>query len=224
MLKNKFNNFINTEKTQEYFKKLIKSLKIEQKTHKIYPPENLWFRCLTYFEPEDTKLIIIGQDPYHQESVADGLAFSTSCIKTPASLKNIIREIINDYPSSIIQTNSLESWAKQGVLLINSILTVRENEPLAHKDIGWEIFTTNLLRFVLRNNPNVIFGVWGTNALKIVKSLQAENLVSNAQIVYTSHPSPLSYAHGSSCFKNSGFFKKINEKLKKKIDFSLRKE
>ncbi|MBZ4212851.1 uracil-DNA glycosylase [Mycoplasma sp. U97] len=219
-MKNKFKNFLDNESKKDYFIELFKKIANERKTNNVFPDDNLIFESLNYCEPEDIKLIILGQDPYYTKGYADGLAFSSAIDKCPKSLSNIIKELKKDYPMSIINTYSLKSWAKNGVLLLNTILTVNENKPKSHANFGWEIFVKNLLSFILKVNKKAIFGIWGNEALKVVK-----NIVDSERIIYLSHPSPFSYDKGRNSFKDSSFFKKVNEKLENDpINFDIRKE
>lgn len=224
MKQNSFLWFIQNEKNKDYFLRLYTFLSIEGKKYNIWPTEKDRFKALEFFKPSETKVIILGQDPYHQARQADGLAFSTKLNKCPRSLANIIKEINKEYPQALIETYSLEHWAKQGVLLLNTILSVRENEANSHTNQGWEIFIMNLLKFVLEWNSNVIFALWGLQAQNFIKPLIKEGLIDPNNVLCTSHPSPLSYARGNNSFKNSQIFTKINNKLNKSIDFSLRKD
>lgn len=224
-MKNKFLCFIEQEKQKEYFKKLLKKIENESKTHNVFPQKENWFRCLKYFEPEEIKLIIIGQDPYFLKGQADGLAFSTELNVCPRSLNNIFKELKKDYEDIKIETYSLEQWARQGVLLINATLTVNENAAGSHRNFGWEIFLDNLLNFIFKNNPKVITGIWGNEAHEIMEPIiKKYNLKENERYIKTSHPSPLSYSRTNRSFKDSKFFKRVNNLLDKPIDFNLRKE
>ncbi|WP_029513260.1 uracil-DNA glycosylase [Mycoplasmopsis primatum] len=218
-MKNKFWDFIEHERNQEYFQNLMKKIEIEKQRHNVFPEDKNIFECLKYCEPEDLKLIIIGQDPYYLKDQADGLAFSTQNKQCPKSLQNILKELKKDYPNTIIETYSLKSWAKQGVLLLNSSLTVNENMPKSHSNFGWKIFVSNLLDYIIKLNNKVIFGIWGNDALALVK-----NKIDNNRIIFTTHPSPLAYAKTNHSFKDSNFFIKVNNKLEEKINFDLRKE
>ncbi|MBU4689945.1 uracil-DNA glycosylase [Mycoplasma zalophidermidis] len=224
MPKNKFDTFLNIEKKKNYFIELQSKLRQEEINYEIYPAEKDRFRALKFFEPEDTKLIILGQDPYYLAGQADGLAFSTRQNKCPRSLNNMLKELIKDYPNSIIETYSLESWAKQGILLINTTLSVRSKTPNSHSALGWDIFVKNLIKYVIGFNPKVLFGLWGKQAQDFVKEFIDLKLISRDQIIACSHPSPLSYSRSTNSFKDFNFYKKVNQKLTKPIDFSLRKE
>lgn len=222
--KNKFYDFLENESKQDYFKLILEKVDKSSKNSVIWPKKSNWFRALTFFEPNETRLIIIGQDPYHNPNQADGLAFSTRLQKCPKSLANIIKEVKKDYPNSIFETYSLDFWAKQGVLLINTVLTVEEFKANSHKDIGWQQFVFKLIEFIANINQNVIFGLWGKQSYQFIKPLIESSKISENQIIYTSHPSPLSYARTNQSFKDSNFFIKVNSKLTKSIDFSMRKE
>ncbi len=218
-MKNKFDEFIENESKKEYFIDLFALIENESKSNNIFPSKDKIFECLKYSNPEELKLIIIGQDPYYKKGYADGLAFSTENKHCPKSLENIITELKKDYPSSLVETFSLKSWAKNHILLLNSVLTVSEDKPNSHSGFGWEIFISNLLDFILELNSNVIFGIWGKKAYSLIK-----DKVDDKRVIYTSHPSPLSYSKTNHSFKDSNFFKKVNAKLTNPIDFSIRKE
>ncbi|UUD35145.1 uracil-DNA glycosylase [Mycoplasmopsis caviae] len=223
-MKNSFKEFLKQEEVKEYYKELIGKIKVEEKKNNIFPPESLRFEALNYFEVEETKLIIIGQDPYYLKGQADGLAFSTQSDKCPKSLQNILKELKKDYPETIIETFSLKSWVKQGVLLINTCLSVNENSPLSHKNFGWEIFVINLIKQILSKNKNVIFGIWGNDAKKVLEIVQKDYKIDEKQIIITSHPSPLAYSKTSNSFKDSKFFKRVNSQLTNPINWDLRKD
>ncbi|WP_406615987.1 uracil-DNA glycosylase [Mycoplasmopsis hyopharyngis] len=215
-MKNSFLSFVTNESKKPYFIKLQERINQEAKNHVIYPEQKNIYRALNFFEANETKVIILGQDPYPAPNQADGLAFSTYDSKTPKSLQNMIKEIKKDYPEAVFETNLLDYWATQKVLLLNTCLSVNQNYPNSHKNFGWETFVINLLNFVIEQNPNVLFGILGNNAKNIVSKL---NIPEENKII-SSHPSPLGYYQG---FENSHFFKKINDKLEQKIDFSIRK-
>lgn len=218
-MKNKFAEFINDESQKPYFIELMASIDKEKSKFNVFPSDEKIFECLKYSSPEKLKLIIIGQDPYYKKGFADGLAFSTENSKCPKSLENILVELKKDYPESVIETFSLKSWAKNHILLLNSVLTVSEDRPNSHSNFGWEIFVSNLLDFILKQNKEVIFGTWGNKAFSLIKDKVTED-----RIIFTSHPSPLSYSKTKNSFKDSHFFKKVNAKLTNPIDFSIRKE
>ncbi|MEA4115709.1 uracil-DNA glycosylase [Mycoplasma sp. 744] len=222
-IKNSYKKFLNEEFKKEYFVNLINEIKKSEKP--VWPTENNWFKALTYCEIQDLKLIIIAQDPYYLPNVADGLAFSSQKEKTPKSLKNIKKEILKDYPDAIFETNSLHSWAKQGVFLWNTIVTVEENKPLSHKNKGWEIFSANLINYILGLNKNLVFLILGNNAKNFMVKYLNQTLLKKIKILEYSHPAPLGYKKTNKAFFNSHCFSQINKLIAPKfIDFSIRKE
>ncbi|WP_338822777.1 uracil-DNA glycosylase [Mycoplasmopsis felifaucium] len=223
-MKNKFQDFILNESKKSYFIELNEKIEAQRKHKNVYPCEENIFRCFNYFEPEDTKVVIIGQDPYYLPNQADGLAFSTYDSKCPKSLQNIFKELKKDYPNIELQTYQLEHWAKQKILLLNATLTVNENEPNSHKNFGWSIFINNVLNYLASINDKFIFVLWGKDAYKTVEKVISQNKISDDRILKTSHPSPLGYSKTNKSFKDSHIFKRINEKFNNSIDFSLRKE
>lgn len=184
----------------------------------IYPEYKNIFKALELTPYEKVKVVIIGQDPYHGEGEANGLAFSLNeNVKITPSLRNIFKELKNDL--NVDKTNKdLSSWAEQGVLLLNTILTVEKDKPLSHKNIGWENITDYLIKHISDNKNNVVFVLWGNNAIK------KECLIDNNKhlIIKSVHPSPLSASRG---FFGSKPFSKTNDYLKKNnqsvIDWSL---
>ena len=184
---------------QEYFelpewKKLAEFVRQEYQHHTIYPhPKNI-FNALNMTPFNDVKVVIIGQDPYHNPGQAHGLSFSVPDeITPPPSLKNIYKEIESDL--GIIKdfsNGNLISWAKQGVLLLNSVLTVRENEPGSHANRGWEYFTDHVIKKISDEQNHVVFLLWGNYAKKKGLIINRDNHC----VLETSHPSPLSARHG----------------------------
>ncbi len=202
---------INKEKKNKYFKKLLLFLKHEYKHKKIFPKKNHIFNAFKLTKFEKLKVVIIGQDPYYNKKQAHGLAFSVrSNIKNiPPSIQNIYKEIKKEYPKYNIPKNGcLKNWAKQDILLLNSILTVEEKKPKSHKNQGWEIFTNKIICYINKYLKNIVFLLWGYNAQK--KTL----LINNKKhlILKTSHPSPLSVNKG---FNGCNHFKKTNLFLQK---------
>ena len=195
------------ELKKDYFRKLGIFVKEEYDKKIIFPSYNNIFNALRYTDYDKVKVVILGQDPYHGDGEAHGLSFSVQeGIKRPPSLNNIFKELRNDL--GIIRTkNDLSDWAKQGVLLLNSIMTVESNKPLSHKDKGWELFTdTKIQKLNERKNP-VIFVLWGSYAKS--KKIYVTN--PNHYIIESVHPSPLSASRG---FFGSKPFSKINQILK----------
>lgn len=196
-------------KSTEYFTQLWEKVKQEYVTTKVFPPENQIFRALDLTTFEDVKVVIIGQDPYHNDCQANGLCFSVSeQVKAPPSLKNIFTELKDDVGVERA-SKELDDWAKQGVLLLNATLTVRAHSPNSHKDLGWEKFTDFIIKEISDKKENVVFILWGAFAQK-----KAE-LINPAKhfIIKSAHPSPFSVYRG---FYGSKPFSKINEYLASK--------
>ena len=196
-------------KNTEYFTTLWEKVKEEYQTTKCFPPKNQIFRAIELTPFEEVKVVIIGQDPYHNDNQANGLCFSVSDkVTAPPSLKNIFKELEDDL--GIKKTsNELEMWAKQGVLLLNATLTVRAHEANSHKDLGWEQFTDFIIKEISDKKENVVFVLWGAFAQKKVGLIDA----SKHFIIQSAHPSPFSVHKG---FFGSRPFSKINQFLKEK--------
>lgn len=196
-------------KNTEYFTTLWEKVKEEYQTTKCFPPKNQIFRAIELTPFEEVKVVIIGQDPYHNDNQANGLCFSVSDkVTAPPSLKNIFKELEDDL--GIKKTsNELEMWAKQGVLLLNATLTVRAHEANSHKDLGWEKFTDFIIKEISDKKENVVFVLWGNFAEK-----KAGLIDTNKHFIIQSvHPSPLSARKG---FFGSRPFSKINQFLEEK--------
>ena len=174
----------------------------------IYPKKEDIFRCFNFFDVEDTKVVIIGQDPYYNPHQANGLSFSVNKdVKIPKSLFNIFKELNNDL--NIKRTNSdLTDWAKQGVLLLNANLTVEKSKPLSHRYLNWEKYTDFIISELSKQTKNVVYILWGNNAINKAKLIDKNNNL----ILKSSHPSPLS---AFVSFFNSKPFSKANNYLKK---------
>jgi len=201
---------INQEKQKEYFKKLEFFLDNEYKTKFIYPSKDKLFKAFELCPYDDLKVVILGQDPYHQPFQAQGLAFSTpSSIKNPPSMVNIIKEIIDDIGDCNVLDGDLTSWAKQGILLINTVLSVEQSKPNSHKNKGWEEFTNNIIKYISEHKKNIVFILWGANAIKKIKLIDT----TKHHIIKSVHPSPLSAYRG---FFGSKPFSKINNFLQSK--------
>lgn len=189
----------------------------------IYPPKNLIFNAL-YQTPFDTvKVLIMGQDPYHGAGQAHGLSFSVpKGIKPPPSLQNIFKELESDVHIPKPQSGCLISWARQGVLLLNATLTVRQGEPMSHHGRGWERFTDAAVRKLEERKDPIIFVLWGKSAQDKCRYVQQEGIPSRHLVLTSAHPSPYSANHG---FFGCHHFSKINEFLKKQhkepIDWGL---
>ncbi|XQP55523.1 MAG: uracil-DNA glycosylase [Mycoplasmoidaceae bacterium] len=200
--------FIQQEINKDYFLNLIKFINSEGKTKEIFPdPENL-FACFHYFNIKETKVVIVGQDPYHTPGFANGLAFAVNeGVQTPKSLINIFKELKDDLGIDRTDTE-LKDWAAQGVLLLNRVLTVNKGEPNSHKNHGWEHFTTAVIKTINDQCNNVVFVLWGNNAQELIPYIDT----SKHLIIASSHPSPLGYYKS---FKGSKPFSKINAYLTK---------
>lgn len=203
-----WNQIIKQEKQKEYYNSLKTFLDKEYKTKKIYPSEDKIFKAFELCPYENLKVVILGQDPYHQPHQAQGLAFSTpASIKNPPSMVNIIKEIIDDIGNCNCLDGDLTPWAKQGVLLINAILTVEDSKPKSHHKVGWEIFTDNIIKYISQNKENIVFILWGNPAIAKSKLID----FSKHHIITSPHPSPLSSYRG---FFGSKPFSKTNQILK----------
>ena len=200
---------LNNEFKKEYFNSLVTFLKDEYKNNIIYPPGKKIFSSFDYCPIDKLKVVIIGQDPYHGINQANGLCFSVNKeIKIPPSLLNIFKEIKNDVGIDIPDNGDLKRWAIQGVLLLNSVLTVRKNLPGSHSNRGWETFTDKVISIISKNKNNIVFLLWGSYAMS-----KQKNIDQNKHLILTSsHPSPFS-AYNS--FFNSFHFSKTNKYLKK---------
>ena len=196
-------------KNTEYFTTLWEKVKEEYQTTKCFPPKNQIFRAIELTPFEEVKVVIIGQDPYHNDNQANGLCFSVSDkVKAPPSLKNIFKELEDDL--GIKKTsNELEMWAKQGVLLLNATLTVRAHEANSHKDLGWGQFTDFIIKEISDKKENVVFVLWGAFAQKKAGLIDA----SKHFVIQSAHPSPFSVHKG---FFGSRPFSKINQFLEEK--------
>jgi uracil-DNA glycosylase len=223
MLQNLINKnwfkLLEKEFTNDYFIKLLKFYQNEKKLFKIFPPENKIFAALNLTAFDEIKVVIIGQDPYHGIGQANGLCFSVSDgIKKPPSLINIFKELKSDLDCPIPETGNLEPWAKQGVLLLNTSLTVREGEPGSHAKKGWEQFTDKIIYIISNKKEGVIFLLWGNHAQ------EKEKLIDTTKhlVLKASHPSPL--ARGA--FFGCKHFSKTNSQLiqlgKKPINWQIK--
>lgn len=192
-----------------YYKRLRAFLKDEYTHHTVYPNMYDIFNALKYTSYENTRVVIIGQDPYHGAGQAHGLCFSVKRgVEPPPSLKNIFKELYDDLGIPISACGELTPWAKQGVLLLNTVLTVREGQPNSHKGAGWEIFTDRVISELDRKTTPVVFLLWGANARR--KAEIIKNPIHRKLIC--AHPSPLS-AYGG--FFGCRHFSKTNEILHK---------
>ena len=203
----RFKEIIEEESQKEYYKKLHEFVDNEYKTKTIYPPRENIFFALKNTPYEYVKVVIIGQDPYHGEGEAHGMCFSLNPgIPVPPSLQNIYKEIHRDLGCKIPNNGYLLKWARQGVLLLNSVLTVEKDKPASHQGKGWEIFTDRIIEEINKKNTPVVFLLWG----KFAKQKQA--LITNPKhlILTSSHPSPFSVRYG---FEGCSHFSKTNDFL-----------
>jgi uracil-DNA glycosylase len=186
-------DIINNEKEKDYYQNLKKVVDEKYETTTVYPSKNKIFNAFTLSKYEDLKVVILGQDPYHQPNQAQGLAFSTPAqIKNPPSMVNILKEIHSDIGNSICNDGDLTPWATQGILLINTILTVEDSKAKSHHNIGWEIFTDNIIKHISDNKENIIFLLWGSPAIAKSKLIDR----NKHHILTAPHPSPLSAYRG----------------------------
>ena len=203
---NSFKEFIEIESQKDYYIKLKEFVKKEYEQHTCFPPYKNIFHALTITPLNEVKVVILGQDPYHEVNQAHGLAFSVLCKKLPPSLVNIYKEMESDLNVKVNQDGNLDYLASQGVLLLNTSLTVREHQANSHSNKGWEIFTDNIIKLLNEMNKPMVFILWGRNAISKTKYLNNPN-----HLVLTSvHPSPLSAYNG---FFGSRPFSKTNQFL-----------
>ena len=196
-------------KEKDYAKKINTILNQEYATHTIFPPRNMMFNAFKYTPLKAVKVVIIGQDPYHEDHQAMGLSFSVpKGVVLPPSLINIFKEIENNFGYKMNYSNGdLTYLAKQGVLLLNTILTVRKSIPLSHQKIGYDLFVQDILKTIDEQNQPIVFLLWGNYARGLKKYLHNPNHL----ILESTHPSPLSANRGG--FFNQNHFLKANNYL-----------
>jgi uracil-DNA glycosylase len=208
MLNKKWDIVLSEEYDKEYFKKLGIFIKCSYKESIVYPEYKDIFNALKYTDYDEVKVVILGQDPYHGKGEAHGLSFSVmEGVKRPPSLLNIFKELKSDLGIER-QNNNLTDWAKQGVLLLNAIMTVEKDKPLSHKGKGWENFTDNIIMKLNERNTPIVFVLWGNYARGKKEMITNKNHF----IIESVHPSPLSASRG---FFGSRPFSKINDFLSK---------
>lgn len=208
MINKKWDVILESEFKKDYFRDLGVFVKSEYKNKVCYPKYSDVFNAFRFTDYDDVKVVILGQDPYHGEGEAHGLSFSVhDDVKRPPSLNNILKELYNDV-GVIRNGNDLTDWAKQGVLLLNSVLTVVKDTPLSHKGKGWEIFTDNVIRYLNDREKPIVFILWGSYARS------KKELITNKNhfIIESAHPSPLSASRG---FFGSRPFSRTNAFLEK---------
>ncbi|SFE48296.1 uracil-DNA glycosylase [Peptostreptococcus sp. D1] len=206
-LNNDWDEILKDEFKKEYYLKLREFLKVEYRSREIFPNMYDIFNALKLTSYKDTKVLILGQDPYHDIGQAHGLAFSVKPgIKIPPSLLNIYKEIKDEYGYDMPSSGYLEAWSKQGVLLLNTVLTVRAHQANSHKNMGWEIFTDEIIKILNRREDPIIFVLWGANARSKKQFIDTRKHF----VLEAPHPSPLSAHRG---FFGCNHFKKINDIL-----------
>ncbi len=190
-----------------YFKELAEFVKKEYEKGAVYPPPKLLFNAFNLCPFGKVRVVIIGQDPYHGPGQAHGLCFSVpEGVKTPPSLKNIFKEIVGEFGSPMPRSGNLEDWAKQGVLLLNTTLTVRAGGPASHFGKGWERFTDAVIKKLSGEKEGLVFLLWGRHAKEKRELIDSKKHL----ILEAAHPSPFSATTG---FFGCGHFKKTNEYL-----------
>ena len=200
---------VGDETETPYFAKLREFVEEERRTHAVYPPEGEEFTALELTPYDQARVVILGQDPYHGPGQAHGLAFSVRpVVRPPPSLRNIFKELRDDLGCRIPNNGYLVPWAEQGVLLLNTVLTVREGEPNSHRGKGWEKFTDSVISRVGHKEDPTVFVLWGANAGKKTELIDTERHT----IVQSVHPSPLSAKRG---FFGSRPFSQVNEALRR---------
>ena len=205
---NSWKTLLTEEFSAPYFQELKHFLAEEKKQHVLFPPESKIFSAFDYTPPEQVKVVIIGQDPYHKTGQANGLCFSVNTgISNPPSLVNIFKELTTDIGIPIPQNGNLEPWAKQGVLLLNATLTVREGQAGSHQNKGWEAFTDAVIKIISSHKKGIVFLLWG----KYAHSKEALIDSNKHHILKAAHPSPL--ARGA--FFGCKHFSKTNAILAK---------
>ncbi len=216
-----WHDVIGAEKQQSYFQQTMDAVKQARAAGEvIYPPEADVFNAFRYTEFNQLKVVILGQDPYHGPNQAHGLSFSVRPgVPVPPSLTNMYKELALEYPDFVVpQHGYLESWARQGVLLLNTVLTVVANQPNSHRHLGWETFTDNVIKAISQHAEPVVFLLWGSHAIKKQQLIDK----SRHHVLTAPHPSPLSAHRG---FLGCGHFASANQLLlqmgKTPIDWRL---
>ena len=209
MIGNSWDEILKDEYQKDYFKNIAMFVNKEYREKTIFPPKSNILRAFKLTDYDNVKVVILGQDPYHGSNEANGLAFAVSKgVRLPPSLQNIYKELYNDLGITVSTNGDLEKWAREGVLLLNSVFTVEKDKPASHKNIGWEQFSDEVIKKVNEKNTPVVFILWGSFA----KS-KAKYITNPIHLVITSpHPSPFSAYSG---FFGSKPFSRTNEFLRK---------
>lgn len=204
---NDWGKLLQEELEQPYMQELLREVTLKYNNTRVYPPQEDLFNALRYTSYEDTKVVILGQDPYHGEGQAHGLSFSVQKgVKLPPSLRNIYKELAEDIGCEPPLHGCLEAWTRQGVLLQNTVLTVEEGKPASHQKLGWERFTDRIIALLNERSKPVVFVLWGNHA-----GAKASGIDGNRHHIISSvHPSPLAARKG---FFGSKPFSKANEFL-----------
>ena len=212
MITEKWDKILEEEYKKDYFINMLKTLQIEYRTKTIFPPKHDIFKALRLTDYDNIKIVILGQDPYHGTGEAEGLSFSVQDgIRKPPSLRNIFKELKDDLGYTEPESGSLVKWAKEGVLLLNSLLTVENDKPLSHKKLGWETFTDEIIKKINEKETPVVFILWGAYARS--KKVYITN--PNHFIIESAHPSPFSARNGF--FGSKPFSRANNFLISKKI-------
>lgn len=212
MITPKWDEILKEEYEKEYFVKILKTLQIEYRQKDIFPKKSDVFRALRLTDYDDIKIVILGQDPYHGVGEAEGLSFSVQDgIRKPPSLRNIFKELKDDLGINEPESGSLIKWANEGVLLLNSLLTVEKDKPLSHKSLGWERFTDEIIKKINEKETPVVFILWGNFAKS--KKFYITNPLHH--VIESPHPSPFSARNGF--FGSKPFSRANNYLISKKI-------
>ena len=219
---NSWDQILEDEYHKDYFKKIVLYINKAYKEREIYPPKNYILRALYLTDYKDVKVVILGQDPYHGTGEANGLAFAVNNgIKLPPSLKNIYKELNDDLNIKISNNGDLTCWAKEGVLLLNSVLTVEKDKAASHKDLGWNLLTDHIIKLIDMKQTPVVFILWGNFA----RSKKVFITNKKHLIIESPHPSPFSAYNG---FFGSKPFSRTNNFLKQnnipEINWDLNKK
>ena len=195
------------EFSKKYFLDLVDFVEKEYANYNVYPKESLIFNAFSYCDFQSVRVVILGQDPYHGLNQAHGLSFSVpDGVKLPPSLNNIFKELYGDNHGAYLNNGNLTRWSRQGVFLLNSILTVREGCPGSHANKGWEQFTNEIIKILSRDRSGLVFMLWGRYAHKKGSVIDRDKHL----VIETSHPSPFSFYKG---FKGSRQFNYCNQYL-----------
>jgi len=207
MLPDSWETALGEELDKPYFQQLTDFVEAERREHRVFPPSDQMFAALEATPFDRVKVLILGQDPYHGEGQGHGLCFSVQPgVKTPPSLRNIFKELKDEFGYPVPDNGYLMPWAEQGVLLLNAVLTVRQAEPNSHKGKGWEKFTDAVIRAVSARTEPAVFVLWGNYAKKKLPLIDTEQHT----VIQGAHPSPLS----AKLFLGSHPFGQIDEALK----------